>query len=118
MLIRLIPDYFIRKLCPITLVENQGLFSEPSQTTVSNGAIPSRMSMMSSLSLSIFMVVVSMLSDIRCEVRGLLVIVWRGQDPTALGPASVMAGIVVGSIAGWSPIERDVADDESTRLLS
>ena len=41
----------------------------------------------------------------------------RSRSNSALGPASVMAGIVAGSIAGWSPIERSAADDESTRLL-
>jgi len=42
----------------------------------------------------------------------------RSRSDLALGPASVMAGLVAGSIAaGWSPIERDTEDDENTRLL-
>lgn len=41
----------------------------------------------------------------------------RSTSSSALGPASVMAGIIAGSIAGWPPIERDDACDESTRLL-
>lgn len=47
----------------------------------------------------------------------------RSRSSTALGPAAVMAGIVAGSIAGWSPtpIPRSAEDetppDERTRLL-
>lgn len=55
---------------------------EPSETTVSNGTTPSRMSVTSSPSSSTSMVAVSALLGTRCNVQGLLVIVWRGRDPT------------------------------------
>jgi Ca2+-transporting ATPase len=41
----------------------------------------------------------------------------RSRSNTALGPAAVMAGIVAGSIGGWSPVKRANGDEETERLL-
>lgn len=40
----------------------------------------------------------------------------RSRSNSAFGPATVMAGIVAGSIAGWSPIDRKDGDNESLRF--
>lgn len=37
----------------------------------------------------------------------------RSRSNSAFGPATVMAGIVAGSIAGWSPIDRKDGDNDS-----
>jgi Ca2+-transporting ATPase len=39
----------------------------------------------------------------------------RSRSNSALGATTVMAGIIAGSIAGWSPIERNYNDNESMR---
>jgi Ca2+-transporting ATPase len=39
----------------------------------------------------------------------------RSRSNSALGATTVMAGIIAGSIAGWSPIERNYNDNDSTR---
>lgn len=40
----------------------------------------------------------------------------RSRSNSALGPTAVMAGIIAGSVAGWSPIERSFHDNESGQL--
>jgi Ca2+-transporting ATPase len=40
----------------------------------------------------------------------------RSRSNSAFGPATVMAGIVAGSIAGWSPIDRKDGDNDSIRF--
>lgn len=40
----------------------------------------------------------------------------RSRSNSAFGPATVMAGIVAGSIAGWSPIDRGHGDDDSMKF--
>ncbi|KAH8722336.1 hypothetical protein GQ44DRAFT_622873 [Phaeosphaeriaceae sp. PMI808] len=40
----------------------------------------------------------------------------RSRSNSAFGPATVMAGIVAGSIAGWSPIDRPGGDNDSLRF--
>ncbi|KAL5116469.1 plasma membrane calcium [Pleosporales sp. CAS-2024a] len=40
----------------------------------------------------------------------------RSRSNSAFGPATVMAGIVAGSIAGWSPIDRNGGDNDSLRF--
>ncbi|KAF2188206.1 calcium-translocating P-type ATPase [Zopfia rhizophila CBS 207.26] len=40
----------------------------------------------------------------------------RSRSNSAFGPAAVMAGIVAGSIAGWSPIERGQGDNDSMKF--
>lgn len=40
----------------------------------------------------------------------------RSRSDSAFGPAAAMAGIVAGSIAGWSPIERSNGDNDSLRF--
>jgi Ca2+-transporting ATPase len=40
----------------------------------------------------------------------------RSRSNSAFGPATVMAGIVAGSIAGWSPIDRTGGDNDSIRF--
>ncbi|KAL2062935.1 hypothetical protein VTL71DRAFT_6007 [Oculimacula yallundae] len=40
----------------------------------------------------------------------------RSRSNSALGATTVMAGIIAGSIAGWSPIERGYGDNESMRF--
>lgn len=40
----------------------------------------------------------------------------RSRSNSAFGPAAAMAGIVAGSIAGWSPIERRDGDNDSIRF--
>jgi Ca2+-transporting ATPase len=40
----------------------------------------------------------------------------RSRSNSAFGPATVMAGIVAGSIAGWSPIDRNGGDNDSIRF--
>lgn len=40
----------------------------------------------------------------------------RSRSNSALGATTVMAGIIAGSIAGWSPIERNYGDNDSTRF--
>jgi Ca2+-transporting ATPase len=39
----------------------------------------------------------------------------RSRSNSALGATTVMAGIIAGSIAGWSPIERNYDDNDSVR---
>jgi len=41
----------------------------------------------------------------------------RSRSNSALGATAVMAGIIAGSVAGWSPIERGYGDNESTRFF-
>lgn len=40
----------------------------------------------------------------------------RSRSNSALGATTVMAGIIAGSIAGWSPIERGHGDNDSIRF--
>lgn len=40
----------------------------------------------------------------------------RSRSNSALGATAVMAGIIAGSVAGWSPIDRSSHDGESTRF--
>jgi Ca2+-transporting ATPase len=40
----------------------------------------------------------------------------RSRSNSALGATTVMAGIIAGSVAGWSPIERNYGDNESMRF--
>jgi Ca2+-transporting ATPase len=40
----------------------------------------------------------------------------RSRSNSALAPATVMAGIIAGSIAGWSPIDRPAGDNESLKF--
>lgn len=40
----------------------------------------------------------------------------RSRSNSALGATAVMAGIIAGSVAGWSPIERRDGDDDHTRF--
>ena len=40
----------------------------------------------------------------------------RSRSNSAFGPATVMAGIVAGSIAGWSPIDRATGDNDSIKF--
>lgn len=40
----------------------------------------------------------------------------RSRSNSALGATTVMAGIIAGSVAGWSPIERNYNDTESMRF--
>jgi len=40
----------------------------------------------------------------------------RSRSNSALGATTVMAGIIAGSVAGWSPIERTYGDNESMRF--
>lgn len=40
----------------------------------------------------------------------------RSRSNSALGATAVMAGIIAGSVAGWSPIERGYNDSESARF--
>ena len=42
----------------------------------------------------------------------------RSRSNSAFGPAAAMAGIIAGSIAGWSPIERRDGEGSSTHLPS
>ena len=42
----------------------------------------------------------------------------RSRSNSAFGPATVMAGIVAGSIAGWSPIDRAHGDDNDSMKFS
>lgn len=42
----------------------------------------------------------------------------RSRSNSALGPAAAMAGVIAGSIAGWSPLERSTGDDDSIRFSS
>jgi len=42
----------------------------------------------------------------------------RSRSNSGLGPAAVMAGVVAGSIAGWSPVPRRNGDDDSGRISS
>jgi Ca2+-transporting ATPase len=37
----------------------------------------------------------------------------RSRSNSALGATTVMAGIIAGSVAGWSPIERNYADNDA-----
>ena len=118
MLIRFIPDDFIRSLCPNALNKNQ--------------APPPRASGDDNIEWN------NTINDIRNELtfykhihggrfnalkhtlqptKSFRYSLARSRSNSALGPASVMAGIVAGSIVGWSPIERDAGDDERTRLL-
>lgn len=40
----------------------------------------------------------------------------RSRSNSALGATTVMAGIIAGSVAGWSPIERGHGDDDSVKF--
>ena len=40
----------------------------------------------------------------------------RSRSNSALGATTVMAGIIAGSVGGWSPIDRSISDNESVRL--
>ncbi|RMZ72554.1 calcium-translocating P-type ATPase PMCA-type [Pyrenophora seminiperda CCB06] len=40
----------------------------------------------------------------------------RSRSNSAFGPATVMAGIVAGSVAGWSPIDRSNNDNDSIKF--
>jgi Ca2+-transporting ATPase len=40
----------------------------------------------------------------------------RSRSNSALGATTVMAGIIAGSVAGWSPIERNYNDSDSMRF--
>ena len=40
----------------------------------------------------------------------------RSRSNSAFGPAAAMAGIVAGSIAGWSPVDRGPSESESMRF--
>ncbi|CZT43099.1 probable putative calcium P-type ATPase NCA-2 [Rhynchosporium secalis] len=40
----------------------------------------------------------------------------RSRSNSALGATTVMAGIIAGSIAGWSPVERGYGDNDSMRF--
>jgi len=40
----------------------------------------------------------------------------RSRSNSAFGPATVMAGIVAGSVAGWSPIDRNNNDNDSMKF--
>jgi Ca2+-transporting ATPase len=40
----------------------------------------------------------------------------RSRSNSALGATTVMAGIIAGSIAGWSPIERNYSDNDSLKF--
>ncbi|GAD98664.1 hypothetical protein CIMG_06925 [Paecilomyces variotii No. 5] len=40
----------------------------------------------------------------------------RSRSNSAFGPAAAMAGIVAGSVAGWSPIERGHGDNDSLKF--
>jgi Ca2+-transporting ATPase len=40
----------------------------------------------------------------------------RSRSNSAFGPAAAMAGIVAGSIAGWSPVERGLGEADSIRF--
>jgi len=42
----------------------------------------------------------------------------RSRSNSGLGPAAVMAGVVAGSIAGWSPVARRNGDDDFSRISS
>ena len=42
----------------------------------------------------------------------------RSRSSSTLGPAAVMAGVIAGSIAGWSPVARRNGDDDSSRISS
>ncbi|RKF62207.1 Calcium-transporting ATPase 2 [Erysiphe neolycopersici] len=42
----------------------------------------------------------------------------RSRSNSALGATAVMAGIIAGSVAGWSPIDRAVREEGSPRFLS
>lgn len=48
--------------------------------------------------------------DSRSRRRG------RSRSNSAFGPATVMAGIVAGSVAGWSPIDRNGGDNDSLKF--
>jgi len=40
----------------------------------------------------------------------------RSRSNSALGATTVMAGIIAGSVAGWSPVERSYGDNDSMRF--
>jgi Ca2+-transporting ATPase len=42
----------------------------------------------------------------------------RSRSNSTLGPAAAMAGVIAGSIAGWSPLERGTGDNDSIRASS
>jgi P-type Ca2+ transporter type 2C len=42
----------------------------------------------------------------------------RSRSNSAFGPAAAMAGVIAGSIAGWSPVERNQGEQESWHLSS
>lgn len=117
-LIRLIPDDFIRKLWPNTLSKNLAPLPRASQDdrfewndTLKD--VRDELTFFKHIHGGRFNALRHTLYSARSSHHSLA----RSRSTSALGPASVMAGIVAGSIAGWSPIERDTADDESTRLL-
>lgn len=119
MLIRLIPDDFIRKLCPDnTLGKSQAPLPRASRdgrfewnNTIKD--VRDELTFFKHIHGGRFNALRYTLQGARSPRHSLA----RSRSNSALGPASVMAGIVAGSIAGWSPIERDAADDESARLL-
>lgn len=118
MLIRLIPNDFIRELCPNPLSKNQAPVPRAStddrlewNNTIKD--IRNELTFYKHIHGGRFNALRHTLQRAGSPRYSLA----RSKSDSALGPASVMAGIVAGSIAGWSPIERDAADDESTRLL-
>jgi Ca2+-transporting ATPase len=118
MLIRLIPDDFIRKLCPSALSKPQAPLHRASRDdglewndTIKD--IRNELTFYKHIYGGRFNALKHTLQRARSPRYSLA----RSRSHSVLGPASVMAGIVAGSIAGWSPIEREDADDESTRLL-
>ncbi|EED24147.1 P-type calcium ATPase, putative [Talaromyces stipitatus ATCC 10500] len=42
----------------------------------------------------------------------------RSRSNSAFGPAAAMAGVIAGSIAGWSPVERNPGEQDSWHLSS
>lgn len=42
----------------------------------------------------------------------------RSRSNSAFGPAAAMAGVIAGSIAGWSPVERNAGEQEAWHLSS
>ena len=118
MLIRLIPDDFIRKLCPNSLCKCQAPLPRASQDdrfewndTLRN--VRNELTFFKHIHGGRFNALRYTLQGAKPPGYSLA----RSRSSSALGPVSVMAGIVAGSIAGWSPIERDATDGERTRLL-
>jgi Ca2+-transporting ATPase len=121
MLIRLIPDDFIRKLYPTNILGKSQAPPPPRafrdnrfewNDTIKD--VRDELTFFKHIHGGRFGAIRHTLQRARSPRHSLA----RSRSNSALGPASVMAGIIAGSIAGWSPIERDAADDENTRLLS